>query len=76
MSLVSEWWRATMPGAAVRVIRPKIDRCTRCGWLLADKPGRVAGLCSLCCEDMTRGVIYRGESKEDYVRWGEMVVRP
>jgi hypothetical protein len=37
---------------------PKEGVCGRCGLLLSEKPGRVAGLCAVCCEEIARGVLY------------------
>lgn len=59
---------------AQRIAKRRVD-CARCGWLLADKPGIVEGLCALCCEDVARGVVYGGESFDDHARWGETMMR-
>ena len=59
---------------AQREAQKRVD-CVRCGWLLADKPGCIEGLCALCCEDVARGVVYGGESYDDHVRWGETMMR-
>lgn len=59
---------------AQREAQKRID-CVRCGWLLADKPGCIEGLCALCCEDVALGVVYGGESFDDHVRWGETMMR-
>ena len=37
---------------------PKEGVCGRCGLLLSETPGRVAGLCGICCEEIARGVLY------------------
>lgn len=66
-------WHVSARAVSVKR-RPRVT-CARCGWLLADKPGIVEGLCALCCEDVARGVVYGGESFDDHVRWGEMVMR-
>ena len=59
---------------AQRVAKRRVD-CARCGWLLADKPGCIEGLCALCCEDVARGVVYAGESFDVHVRWGATMMR-
>lgn len=59
---------------AQRIAKRRVD-CVRCGWLLADKPGIVEGLCALCCEDVARGVVYGGEDRDAFIRWGETMMR-
>ena len=67
-------WHVSKRAVSVKR-RPRVTCCARCGWLLADKPGIVEGLCALCCEDVARGVVYGGESYDDHVRWGETMMR-
>ena len=54
--------------------KPRVA-CGRCGLLLKEFPGRGDALCCLCCEDLAKGLIYGSESRDDYVRWAETIMR-
>jgi transposase len=50
---------------AQREAQRRVD-CARCGLLLAEAPGCVAELCAICCEELSRGVVY-DETREKVV---------